>query len=73
MQNYTMASLVDKIKGAAMKGLVQIKLETTLTKGVINALFEAGYDVHFESEGNNYITIINWAHPNMTNPAKVGS
>ena len=69
MQNYTMASLVDKIKAAAMKGLVQIKLETTLTKGVINALFEAGYDVHFESEGNNYITIINWAHPNMTNPA----
>lgn len=71
MQNYTMASLVDKIKAAAMKGLVQIKLETTLTKGVINALFEAGYDVHFESEGNNYITIINWAHPGMTNPAGI--
>ena len=69
MQNYTMASLVKKIEAAAMKGQIQIKLETTLTKGIINHLFEAGYDIHFETEGNNYVTIINWAHPNMTNPA----
>lgn len=63
-----MAGLIKKIEEAAFKGLLQIKLETTLTKGVINALFKAGYDVHFESGNNKYITIINWAHPNKTKP-----
>ena len=70
VQNYTMASLVKKIEEAAFKGLLQIKLETTLTKGVINALFKAGYDVHFEADNNKYMTIINWAHPGKTQPGQ---
>ena len=72
VQNYTMASLVKKIEEAAFKGLLQIKLETTLTKGVINALFKAGYDVHFEADNNKYMTIINWAHPGKTQPGQAG-